>query len=246
MRYILDRCPLLWKCITVMMAIIVTWAVGGAVFLRRIADAVAIDRTSEFMLNDWWLPFFVCSLVSVAWIAGLYLDIRYGLSRINHRFKYAIAKKRLALTVDELKSNDMFQQLSKSINIMLSMAKQFDQMKSLRISTETTSIKVLMNTIREGVIFVDHDNVITHINHHAEGLFRLVPGEVVGETIVRCITNPTILSHLDCVLTDDCKITDVPIDVRPDHTVSMTILPIKNKTGGVVRVMIIFRDGLGS
>ena len=50
---------------------------------------------------------------------------------------------------------------------------------------EITSIKALINVISEGVIFVNQDKVVTHINHQAEELLRLIPGEIIGSVADR-------------------------------------------------------------
>ena len=78
-------------------------------------------------------------------------------------------------------------------------------MKSSRISMEITSIKALINVISEGVIFVNQDKVVTHINHQAEELLRLIPGEIIGEAISRYINDEHILEHLNVALMNDQK-----------------------------------------
>ena len=106
---------------------------------------------------------------------------------------------------------------------------------------EISSIKSLINVISEGVIFVNQDKVVTHINHQAEELLRLIPGEVIGETISRYITDSNILEHLNVALQNDQKITDIKLTIRETDFVNLTILPVKNKYGELVRPLFIFK-----
>ena len=124
----------------------------------------------------------------------MYFDLKYFLNQLNNHFKYAIARKKLIPNLEEFQSKDLFQDISVNTNQMFSLFKNFDQMKSSRISMEISSIKSLINVISEGVIFVNQDKVVTHINHQAEELLRLIPGEVIGETISRYITVQIFLS----------------------------------------------------
>ena len=141
--------------------------------------------------------------------------------------------------LEEFHSRDLFQEISQNANHMFSLFKSFDQMKSSRISMEITSIKALINVISEGVIFVNQDKVVTHINHQAEELLRLIPGEIIGEALSRYITDTEILAHLNTSLTNDQKLTDIKLTLRETEFVHLTILPIKNKFGDLIRAILI-------
>jgi transcriptional regulator with PAS, ATPase and Fis domain len=186
--------------------------------------------------------FFIWSaILSIFLLMLMYFDISYFLSRLNHHFKYAIARKKMIPNLEEFHSKDLFQEISENANQMFTLFKNFDQMKSSRISLEITSIKSLINVISEGVIFVSQDKVVTHINHKAEELLRLVPGEILGEAISRYINNSDILMHLNTALHNDQKLTDIKLTLRETEFVNLTILPIKNKFGDLIRAIIIFQ-----
>ena len=143
--------------------------------------------------------------------------------------------------LEEFHSKDLFQEISENANQMFTLFKNFDQMKSSRISLEITTIKSLINVIAEGVIFVNQDKVVTHINHKAEDLLRLVPGEIIGEAISRYINNQEILDHLNTALSNDQKLTDIKFTLRETEFINLTILPIKNKFGDLIRAIIVFQ-----
>ena len=172
----------------------------------------------------------------------MYFDLKYFLNQLNNHFKYAIARKKLIPNLEEFQSKDLFQDISVNANQMFSLFKNFDQMKSSRISMEISTIKSLINVIAEGVIFVNQDKVVTHINHQAEELLRLIPGEVIGETISRYITDTNILDHLNQALQNDQKITDIKLTIRDTEFITLTILPVKNKYGELVRAIILFKS----
>ena len=144
--------------------------------------------------------------------------------------------------LEEFQSKDLFQDISVNANQMFSLFKNFDQMKSSRISMEITSIKALINVIHEGIIFVNQDKVVTHINHQAEELLRLIPGEIIGEAISRYITDQQLLDHLNTSLANDQKMTDIKLTIRETEFVNLTILPIKNKFGELVEPLLCFRN----
>ena len=143
--------------------------------------------------------------------------------------------------LEEFKSKDLFQDITEHANQMFSLFKNFDQMKSSRIFLEVTSIKSLINVISEGVIFVNQDKVVTHINHQAEEFLRFIPGEVIGEVLSRHINHDDLLLNIDTCLKNDQKITDLLLTFRETEQVRVTILPIKNKLGDMIRAIIIIR-----
>ena len=54
-----------------------------------------------------------------------------------------------------------------------------------------------MNVVNEGLILVNKDFTVTHINHVAEKNLGLLPGEIIGQAISRKISNEDILTHLE-------------------------------------------------
>ena len=191
--------------------------------------------------NDFILFFIFGAIISIFLLMCMYFDITYFLNRINHHFKYAIARKKMIPNLEEFHSKDLFQDIAYNANQMFSLFKNFDQMKSSRISLEITSIKSLINVISEGVIFVNQDKVVTHINHQAEETLRLVPGEVIGEAISRHVSNSEFLEHLNTALSNDQRITDIKLSLRDNEVVNLTILPIKNKFNELTRAIIIIQ-----
>ncbi len=245
MRRLLDRIPLLWKYLIMSSLIFVSFFVAFYLFYQRMLETLNesfnVQLAMAFFRADLVWFFISGSLLSLFLLMLMYFDLKYFLSRLNHHFKYAIARKKMIPNLEEFKSKDLFQDISQNANKMFSLFKSFDQMKSSRISMEITSIKALINVIAEGVIFVNQDKVVTHINHQAEELLRLVPGEIIGEALSRYINDVEILDHLNTALLNDQKITDIKLSLRQTEDITLTILPIKNKFGDMIRAIIIFQ-----
>jgi len=245
MRQIFDRIPLIWKYVMMSILIFVSFYFSFYFFTNRILtilkDVLNINIPLSIFQNDFLWFFIWGALLSVFLLMLMYFDLKYFLTRLNNHFKYAIARKKMIPNLEEFESKDLFQDISINANHMFSLFKSFDQMKSSRISMEITSIKALINVIAEGVIFVNQDKVVTHINHQAEELLRLIPGEIIGEAISRYITDTQLLEHLNTALLNDQKMTDIKLTIRETEFVNLTILPVKNKFGELVRAIIIFQ-----
>ena len=245
MRHIFDRIPLFWKYLMMSLLIFVAFYLSFYFFTNRILvilkEALLIEVPLGIFKNDFVWFFIWAALLSMLLLMLMYVDLRYFLSRLNNHFKYAIARKKMIPNLEEFQSKDLFQDISVNANQMFSLFKNFDQMKSSRISMEITSIKALINVIHEGIIFVNQDKVVTHINHQAEELLRLIPGEIIGEAISRYITDQQLLDHLNTSLANDQKMTDIKLTIRETEFVNLTILPIKNKFGELVRAIIVFQ-----
>ncbi len=245
MRRLFDRIPLLWKYLLMSLLIFVSFYASFYFFLQRVLtilnQSVNVQVPDTLFRRDLLLFFFISSIISVFLLLVMYFDLRYFLARLNHHFKYAIARKKMIPNLEEFKSKDLFQDISQNANQMFSLFKSFDQMKSSRISMEITSIKALINVIAEGVVFVNQDKVVTHINHQAEELLRLVPGEIIGEALSRYLNDGEILDHLNTALINDQKITDIHVSLRDTEKINLTILPIKNKFGDMIRAIIVFQ-----
>jgi PAS domain-containing protein len=246
MRRWLDRIPLIWKYIAMSLLIFVAFYFSFYFFTNRVLailkDALNVNVPISIFKGDFIWFFIWGAVLSIFLLMLMYFDLHYFLSRLNNHFKYAIARKKLIPNLEEFQSNDLFQDISVNANHMFSLFKNFDQMKSSRISMEITSIKALINVISEGVIFVNQDKIVTHINHQAEALLRLIPGEIIGETISRYINDDQLLMHLNTALTNDQKITDIKLTIRETEFVNLTILPVKNKFGELIRAIIIFQS----
>ena len=111
-------------------------------------------------------------------------------------------------------------------------------MKSAKANMEASTIKPLLNNVSEGIIFVNKYKVVSHINHVAESMLGLIPGEALGDTISRKINHEQVQDLIENTIEFDQKVVDEKIE-NEDLTIS--IHPIKDKFGDLVRVVIILK-----
>ena len=76
--------------------------------------------------------------------------------------------------------------------------RSFDNLKVSGV-LEVATTKQLMNNIKDGVMFINRELVVTHINHIAEQKLGFISGEVLGQTLSRKMDNEILLDSLDKV-----------------------------------------------
>jgi hypothetical protein len=197
--------------------------------LRSILHVVPITHYAlllGFLIVIWLL--FIC-------------DIRAFYYRIKTLLLDSLSERKLPRDFPLFESGNSFNDISSHLYSILSLYKSFDTMKTSRIMLEVNSIKLLMNVVDEGVLLVNSDRVVTHINHNGEQLFRLIPGEIIGESISRKISNALFLEHLDQTLEFDQKIIGKKIMFGDKNVLLVSIFPIKDKFGDVVRSLVVVR-----
>ena len=110
-------------------------------------------------------------------------------------------------------------------------------MKTARIVLESSTIKQLMNSVSEGLILVNKDLIVTHINHVSEHDLGLIPGEIIGEAMSRKINNEILIQSLEKVFEFDHKYLD--LDIK-QYDLIASIYPLKDKFGDIIRALVIF------
>ena len=50
-----------------------------------------------------------------------------------------------------------------------------------------------MNNIFEGIILVNSHKVVTHINQPANELLKLIPGEIIDQSLSRKVSHPKVM-----------------------------------------------------
>ena len=108
-------------------------------------------------------------------------DIRSFYRKVQNITLDSLSDRKLPDDFPLYKSTYTFEGISTHLHSILSLYKSFDNMKTARIMLEVNSVKQLMNVVDEGVLLINADRVVTHINHNGEQLLRLIPGEIIPE-----------------------------------------------------------------
>ena len=182
-------------------------------------------------------------LISFCPVIILFILILFDLiaftKEINLSIKDSLDDRKLTNNFTEFYKSTSFSNLNKNLKNILSLYKSFDNMKTARIVLESSTIKQLMNVVNEGLILVNKDFTVTHINHVAEKSLGLIPGEIIGQAISRKISNELILTHLEKAFNFDAKITDLKLDKL---NITLSMYPLKDKFGDIIRTLVVLKN----
>lgn len=245
-RPILNRLSFRTKTIFALMIIFSGVFVSHYLLLERLSLALSTAYKIELSLFDVYSKVVlrytaIGFAISALAVILLHWDLLHYLRSINGRLRYAIAKKRIKTSFPTFHTGDVIESISSNANALMNMFKSFDKMKSARISQEVISIKLLMNIIAEAVLLVNSDGVVTHVNHHAEALLKLIPGEIIGESISRHVSQPDLISALERSNHHEQRTIDLPITLKEGDGLSLSVLPVKDKFGELVRSIVILK-----
>ncbi len=168
----------------------------------------------------------------------LVLDLIFFIRRINNVIKHSLEEFKLQDHFPHFYSNMTFNQAIKNITELMALYKALDVLKTAKVGIENGTVKPILNNVSEGIIFVNKHKVVSHINHIAESMLGLIPGEALGEVISRQINNNQLLDLLDKALEYDQKIVDMTLE---DKKLSVGVFPIKDKFGDLVRVIVMLK-----
>ncbi|MDA1354347.1 MAG: PAS domain-containing protein [bacterium] len=243
---ILNRLSFRTKTIVALIIILGGVFASHYLLLERLSLALGVSHKMTIDLFDLYnkvvlrytaIGFAIAALAVIL----LYWDVLRFLRIIDGRLQYAIVKKRINTSFPTFHTGDVIESISANANALMTMFKSFDKMKSARISQEVTSIKLLMNTISEAVLLVNSDGVVTHVNHHAEDVLKLIPGEIIGESISRHVSQSDLLVALERSNHHEQRTIDMNIFLKEGDPLSLSVLPVKDKFGELVRSVVILK-----
>lgn len=224
------------------MTVGIKWAVWVLVLigLSAIPHAYIIQQQGWYTPQQ-WVPIAAAGLASVILGAAGYYFERKTMRIINDACQKAMAERRLANLFPDFYRALTRKKLLENLQTIFSMFKSLDHLKSARVSLEVKTVKLLSNSIQEGVVLVNKDKVVSYINAQAEQALRLIPGEVKGETIIRHIHHADSIKALDLALESEEKTTDLRIACG-DEMFWVTVLPIHDRFGSVSRALFIMKQ----
>lgn len=163
-------------------------------------------------------------------------------ARLNSIVFHALDERKLSQNFPALLNAHKTSIATKNIQDLIVLLRSFDTMKASRIMVDSSSLKMIINQIQEGIIVINREKIVTHINHPAEQLFKLIPGEIVGETISRKISHPDILQKIDLALSQSQKTKEKIVKFQDGTTLELSILPVNNKLGEVMRSLLFIKE----
>ena len=168
----------------------------------------------------------------------IWIDSSFFIRKINNSIRYSLEKRHLKDNFSQFYSAKSFLKVAKNIERVFVLYRSFDNLKVSRIVLEVATTKQLMNNIKDGVMFINRELVVTHINHIAEQKLGFISGEVLGQTLSRKMDNEILLDSLDKVFDINHKFLD--LDIKEENTF-VSIYPIKDKFGEVIRALVLIK-----
>ena len=184
----------------------------------------------------------IATIVLILSFFMVYRNILFYIRSLNNTLSQTLNKKRFLTNFESFSTRDDFAKLSTNANALMTLFKSHDQLKSSRVRKELGTVKAVMAMVSEGVILLNEDKIVTHINHHAERLFRLISGEIIGQVISRNITNEVLLSALDRAIKQDVRVLGEDIQLKDGQWIQLSIIPIKNRDLKLTRVVIMISE----
>ena len=117
MRRLFDRIPLFWKYLLMSGLIFASFYISFYLFSNRVLtilqEALNVKVPISIFKGDFVWFFIWGAILSVFLLMLMYFDLKYFLSRINHHFKYAIARKKMIPNLEEFHSRIYFKKFLK-------------------------------------------------------------------------------------------------------------------------------------
>ncbi len=239
-----DRIPFYFKIIALVVAMVasLTFVMMGLYdAVSAMVASLNVEPLFKERLTQYFLKYASVGgfLLMAIWVF-FYRDLQKHLQYLNHQFARSVVKKRMTVNFDRFKNQDIFGEIGQNASAFFALFKEYDGMKSSRISLEVNTTKQLMNTMHEGAILVNPERLITHINHPAESLLRFVPGEVLGQAVSRFISQNEVLQAIEECLDKGIKET-ILLGMSDDENYEFRLFPIKNKQKDPQRALIVVR-----
>jgi transcriptional regulator with PAS, ATPase and Fis domain len=168
----------------------------------------------------------------------LTLDVHHFLNRVQSMLRDSLVDRQLQESLPHFTEKGSFESASKNLMSLLSLYKTFDQMKSGRIALEMNTLKIMIGHIQDGVVLINQEKVVTHINHTGEQMLKLIPGEIIGQALSRKVSHEVISDVLEQALEYDKKVIEQKVEFKEEKLL-VTILPIKDKFGEIVRAVML-------
>lgn len=188
---------------------------------------------------------FLKQVLLIGMLAGLfcfsllYLREKIIVKKLNFVLRDGLKERKLEQIMDQYIDNNNFLNVTDSVSDMLILLRSMDQLKSSKIAMDNHTLKLLLTNIEEGILIISPDRIVTHVNRKGEDLLKLIPGEIVGQSVSRKVSHGDFLDQLDRAIDQNQKIADLEITIQDSQPLVINIFPVKNKFGEVVRALVI-------
>ena len=231
------------KSILLFLGCLISVAAVMFVMIDHLNQRLATHYGIVLTLQDLWSYQFplVCGILSVVigiLIALFSLDAHTTQKTIQSHITQSLADRHLVDQFDHLCSFHSGAELADHVSRVFELYRSFDILKKERVETEIASILTVIGQSNDGFVLINQDKIVTHVNHMAETLLKVIPSEIIGQVISRKISNDDFLTAIDDSLQNDKKVIDRSILFHDNAEFTVSIIPIKNSSNEIVRAII--------
>ncbi|MBT6121312.1 PAS domain-containing protein [bacterium] len=179
-----------------------------------------------------------CSIILLI----IYVDNKWFTKSINNMIADSLKERNLLTPCADLSKGKTPQDILTNTSQLLQLYLTFSQIKTGNLSLWIHTNKAILNQVSDGIIIINNDKVVTHINHISEQILGLLPSEILGQLISRKISNPEFLKIVSNTITEDVKTIDNPIELKDRKRVKLSVIPVKNNQELLQRTLIILKE----
>ena len=229
--------PFIWKVLLITLIIILsTLFLSITIYLN-----IDIYQTFQQNMISMWPLLLAIVLLEICLVSGfMYLDKNRFFSHINGMIFKILKDKKLDSNLDHFYSGKTQKDLSYNIKELFDLMRSFDQIKSSRIKVEIQTLKLIIDNVLESIIIINKDKIVSLINHKAETVFGLIPGEILGQYLFRKITINELKEPLNLAIKNNEKTINLPINIGK-KSYKVDIYPVKDRYNEVNRAIIMIQ-----
>jgi PAS domain-containing protein len=244
---ILNRIPIQWMMVLFYVLILLIVVGSLAYFFKDILSVLnpqipLSQIVSRPVLGDIIRAIGLAAVGTLLALLLMHIHLDSFIKQLNETIKESLVERKLDVNFEEFYQGKTFESIGSNFAALFNLLRSLDNMKSSRISLESNSLKILTNNIPEGVAIINKEKIVTQVNHAAEKMLRLIPGEIIGQSISRKISSPLIMESLDLCLNEDKKIVNERLELKESQVLNLNIFPVKNKFGETVRAVMVLTE----
>ncbi|MBT5955111.1 PAS domain-containing protein [bacterium] len=218
-------------------------ATSAYIFLSQLISDFNFNPALIIKLEKTFLGILAGSGVSCSIILFvIYIDNRWFTKTLNEMTKESLSDRNLLTSCVDLSEGKTQQEILTNVSQVLQLYLTFSQIKTENLSLWIHTHKEILSQVTDGIIIINNDKVVTHINHISEQILGLLPSEILGQIISRKISNPEFLQIVANTITDDVKTINHPIECKDNKCIKLSVIPIKNNQELRLRTLIILKE----
>ncbi len=225
----------------------------------RLDDLIEMNRAAMFRADSRWmrlgkrLTYELGLALAALLVAGATLSWALGwalskpLIELADRLRGISQRKtHLRLGPQPLSELDV---VAREFNRMAEQLEQYEKLNYERLLYEKSKTEAIIESLLDGVVLIDPEGIVTHINEVAATIMGVEPSEALGSPFDDLSSNhPHYMRIRDALRTlsksgPDAHRVEVQLHVRGrDHSYLLKPMPLRHTEGGSLGILLILQD----